>query len=59
LSPDQTFNIDTDGKLHVLYGGTKVVQHSPPSKTSTGMKGKYRKIRYNQPTVFSDQSAIN
>jgi len=33
------FNIDRDGKLHVLYGGTKVVQHTPPPKTASGIKG--------------------
>lgn len=32
-------DIELHGKLHVLYGGTKVVQHSPPSKTGPGMKG--------------------
>ncbi|KAL4219329.1 hypothetical protein ACF0H5_021909 [Mactra antiquata] len=38
LEPDHVLDLETDGKLHVLYGGTKVVQHSPPSKTSAGMK---------------------
>lgn len=32
------FSIDSHGKLHVLYGGTKVVQHSPPGKTAPGIK---------------------
>lgn len=35
------FDIKAHGKLHVLFGGTKVVQHSPPAKTGAGMKGKY------------------
>jgi len=32
-------NVDVHSKLHVLYGGTKVVQHTPPSKTGPGLKG--------------------
>jgi len=32
-------NVDVHSKLHVLYGGTKVVQHTAPSKTGPGLKG--------------------
>lgn len=32
------FNFEADGRLHVIYGGTKIVQHSPPGKNEAGIK---------------------
>lgn len=32
-------DLTVDGKLHVLFGGTKLVQHTPPQKTQAHLKG--------------------
>lgn len=31
-------NENQDGKLHVLYGGTKIVQHTAPAKGGDGLR---------------------
>ncbi|CAA9996161.1 unnamed protein product [Nesidiocoris tenuis] len=38
LDPSSVLDINGQGKLHVLFGGTKVVQHTPPNKTSSGLR---------------------
>lgn len=32
------FNIERDGKLHVVFGGTKIVQNSSPSSKTGSIK---------------------
>uniref|UniRef100_A0A3Q2UVZ3 Endoplasmic reticulum transmembrane helix translocase n=1 Tax=Haplochromis burtoni TaxID=8153 RepID=A0A3Q2UVZ3_HAPBU len=38
LDPERILDLQTDSRLHVISGGTKVVQHSPPLKASAGLK---------------------
>ncbi|XP_050708710.1 endoplasmic reticulum transmembrane helix translocase-like isoform X6 [Eriocheir sinensis] len=35
---ERNLDIATDSKLHMLYAGTKIVQHSSPPKTTTGLR---------------------
>lgn len=36
--PNRIIDAELDGKLHILFGGTKVVQHTSPSKSVTGLR---------------------
>ena len=47
LTDEEILDLDQHGKLHVLSGGTKVVQHSSPIKTSSGLKGRNNKYSSN------------
>lgn len=40
LDPERILDLQTDCRLHVISGGTKVVQHTPPLKASAGLKRK-------------------
>ncbi|XP_067088772.1 manganese-transporting ATPase 13A1 isoform X1 [Osmerus mordax] len=38
LDPERILDLQGDSRLHIISGGTKVVQHSPPLKASAGLK---------------------
>lgn len=50
LDPERILDLQTDSRLHIISGGTKVVQHSPPLKASAGLKRKFIVIILHQCT---------
>ncbi|XP_053319363.1 endoplasmic reticulum transmembrane helix translocase [Spea bombifrons] len=38
LDPEHVLDMNSDSRLHVIFGGTKVVQHTPPQKATAGLK---------------------
>lgn len=45
-NPKEFLDVQNDGKLHVLFGGTVIVQNTPPPKNDSGMRGKFRRIYF-------------
>jgi len=46
IDGNRIIDIEGDGKLHVLFGGTKVVQHTSPSKNTPGLRGITNKFHF-------------
>ncbi|XP_034950468.1 manganese-transporting ATPase 13A1 [Chelonus insularis] len=38
IDGDQELDITKHHKIHVLFGGTKIVQHTPPNKNTSGLR---------------------
>lgn len=46
LDPERILDLQTDSRLHIISGGTKVVQHTPPLKASAGLKREFSFMKH-------------